>query len=72
MQNAAWPHFTNDPACTGYILQAINNARAIEGVKPMVLPSNWFSLSTLSSCSWSPTSSALTEGFPRTSASTLP
>ncbi len=46
VQNAAWPHFTNDTACTNYILQAINNARAIEGVTPMVLPSNWFSLST--------------------------
>jgi hypothetical protein len=32
-------------ACTDYILQAINDARAVEGVRPMVLPSNWFSLS---------------------------
>jgi hypothetical protein len=32
-------------ACTNYVLAAINNARAIEGVRPMVLPTNWFSLS---------------------------
>jgi hypothetical protein len=41
----SWPGYTNGVACTNYILQAINNARAIEGVRPMVLPSNWFSLS---------------------------
>jgi len=41
----SWPGYTNGAACTNYILQAINNARAIEGVRPMVLPSNWFSLS---------------------------
>ena len=32
-------------ACTSYELQAINNARAIENVPSMVLPSNWQSLS---------------------------
>ena len=42
---STWPVFTNDPACTNYILQAINNARAVEGVRAMHLPSNWFSLS---------------------------
>jgi hypothetical protein len=41
----SWPGYTNGVACTNYILQAINNARAIEGVRPMVLPSNWFGLS---------------------------
>src|SRR5580692_8393602 len=41
----SWPGYTNGVACTNYILAAINNARAIEGVHPMVLPSNWFSLS---------------------------
>ena len=41
----SWPGYTDGVACTDYILQAINNARAIEGVRPMVLPSNWFSLS---------------------------
>jgi hypothetical protein len=41
----SWPGYTNGAACTNYILSAINNARAIEGVRPMVLPTNWFSLS---------------------------
>jgi hypothetical protein len=42
----SWPGFTNGVACTDYVLQAINNARADEGVRPMVLPTNWFSLTT--------------------------
>ncbi len=41
---STWPVFTNDAACTNYILEAINNARAVEGVRAMHLPSNWFSL----------------------------
>jgi hypothetical protein len=41
----SWPGYTNGVACTDYVLAAINNARAIEGVRPMVLPNNWFSLS---------------------------
>jgi hypothetical protein len=41
----SWPGYTNGVACTNYVLSAINNARAIEGVRPMDLPSNWFSLS---------------------------
>jgi hypothetical protein len=41
----SWPGYTNGVACTNYLLSAINNARAIEGVRPMVLPSNWFGLS---------------------------
>jgi hypothetical protein len=39
-----WPVFSNDPACTAYVLEAINNARAQEKVAPMVLPSNWAGL----------------------------
>jgi hypothetical protein len=31
-------------ACTAEMLQAINNAHAVENVKPMVLPTNWNSL----------------------------
>jgi len=42
---STWPVFTNDPACTNYVLEAINNARALEGVRAMRLPSNWYSLS---------------------------
>ena len=41
----SWPGYTNGDACTNYILSAINNARAVEGVRPMVLPSNWLVLS---------------------------
>jgi len=40
----SFPQYTNDPACTAYILRAINSARRAEGVDPMVLPTNWFSL----------------------------
>ena len=36
----------HDTACTAYELEAINNARAQENVAPMVLPSNWQSLTT--------------------------
>lgn len=39
-----WPTYTNDPACTNYLLQAINAARSVEGLGAMVLPSNWYSL----------------------------
>jgi len=42
----SWPGFTNGAACTNYVLEAINNARAAEGVRAMVLPSNWYSLTT--------------------------
>ncbi len=41
-----WPVFTRDVACTTYVLSAINNARVRENLAPMVLPSNWASLST--------------------------
>lgn len=41
-----WPTLSNDPACTTYVLQAINVARADEGLASMVLPTNWYTLST--------------------------
>lgn len=37
-------HNNNDPTCTNYLLEAINHARAIEGVPPMTLPANWYTL----------------------------
>ena len=40
-----FPVYTNDPTCTNYELEAINNALALEKVSPMVLPSNWYTLS---------------------------
>jgi hypothetical protein len=42
----SWPGYTNAVACTNYVLQAINNARAVEGLRPMVLPSNWYNITT--------------------------
>ena len=39
-----WPITSTDPACDNYVLSAINNARAQEHLAPMVLPSNWQSL----------------------------
>ncbi len=41
-----WPSFTNGAGCTNYLLSAINSARSLEGLVPMTLPSNWYSLST--------------------------
>ncbi len=41
-----WPAFTDGVACTNYVLQAIDNARAVEHLGPMTLPSNWYSLTT--------------------------
>jgi len=41
-----WPTNENDPACSNYLLQSINNARSAEGLVAMVLPSNWYALST--------------------------
>jgi len=43
------------PACTAYALAAINNARAQENVAPMVLPTNWDSLSVPEQMLWSRT-----------------
>ncbi len=42
----SWPGYTNAAACTNYVLLAINNARAVEGVPPMALPSNWYNITT--------------------------
>ena len=42
----AWPAVDNTPACTAYVLAAINNARSQEGVAAMVLPTNWYQLTT--------------------------
>ena len=42
----SWPNFTDGQDCNNYVLAAINNARSREGVKAMILPSNWYSLST--------------------------
>jgi hypothetical protein len=39
------PSYSNSPACTDYILLAIDAARVVEGVKPMILPLNWYNLS---------------------------
>jgi len=40
-----WPVFTSSTRCTNYVTRAINNARAREGVAPMILPTNWNALS---------------------------
>ncbi len=40
-----WPTVNSGVACTNYVLQAIDNARATEGYGPMTLPSNWYGLS---------------------------
>jgi hypothetical protein len=40
-----WPAYSNDPACTNYLLEAINAARTAENLPAMVLPSNWYTLS---------------------------
>ena len=39
-----FPAFSNEPACTRFVLRAINVARAVEHLVPMVLPSNWYQL----------------------------
>jgi hypothetical protein len=43
--NTMVPAYTNSAACSNFVLRAINAARASEGVKPMILPSNWYTLS---------------------------
>jgi hypothetical protein len=43
--SGAFPAYSNVPACSMYILQAINAARQTENVAPMVLPTNWAALS---------------------------
>ena len=39
------PAYSNSPACTAFVLRALDAARALEGVKPMILPLNWYLLS---------------------------
>jgi hypothetical protein len=39
------PAYSNSPACTDFVLLAIDAARAVEGIKPMILPLNWYDLS---------------------------
>ncbi|MGC8498039.1 MAG: hypothetical protein ACP5OV_00860 [Acidimicrobiales bacterium] len=41
-----WPVVANTPSCTTYVLTAINNARQLEGVPAMILPTNWYQLTT--------------------------
>jgi sugar lactone lactonase YvrE len=43
--NGTFPAYSDLPACSLYILQAINAARQSENVEPMVLPTNWAALS---------------------------
>jgi len=40
----SFPSYSNQPACTDYILVALDAARRAEGVGPMLLPTNWYSL----------------------------
>ncbi len=42
----SWPASPTVSRAPIFVLQAINNARAVEGVRPMVLPNNWFNLTT--------------------------
>jgi hypothetical protein len=39
-----WPAYTGDPNCSAYVLESINNARTQENLTPMILPSNWGTL----------------------------
>ena len=39
-----WPTLATGATCTNYVLGAINAAHRLEGLGPMVLPRNWFSL----------------------------
>ena len=39
-------HHNNDFACTNYVLEALNHARAIEGVPATTRPANWHTLTT--------------------------
>jgi hypothetical protein len=41
----AYPSYTHSPVCTTFVLRAINRARKLEGVAPMVLPTNYQRLS---------------------------
>jgi hypothetical protein len=41
-----WPANAQNAACTNLVLRAVRAARAAEGVAAMVLPSNWYALTT--------------------------
>jgi len=41
---ARFPAYNNGPACTQYLVQIVNNARKLEHLRPVVLPTNWYSL----------------------------
>jgi len=41
-----WPADANTTGCTNLVLRAVTFARAAEGIAPMVLPSNWYALTT--------------------------
>ena len=41
---ARFPAYNNGPACTQYLVSIVNHARKLEHVQPMVLPTNWYSL----------------------------
>ena len=41
-----WPANAQNAACTDLVLHAVKTARAAEGVAAMVLPSNWYALTT--------------------------
>jgi len=43
-QTATFPIYSNNQTCSTYVLQVINAARKLENVPPMVLPTNWYSL----------------------------
>lgn len=39
-----FPSFSGTPACTAFVLRALNAARSREGLPAIVLPTNWFHL----------------------------
>ncbi|HEY5103507.1 MAG TPA: hypothetical protein VII65_00535 [Acidimicrobiales bacterium] len=39
--------FNNGPDCTQYLVQIVNDARKLEHLQPMVLPTNWYSLTPI-------------------------
>lgn len=42
----SYPVLDNTGACSAYVLEAINNARATLGLDPLTLPTNWLALTT--------------------------
>ena len=43
-RHAAFPAFSGTPACTKFVLRALNTARSNEDLPAIVLPTNWFQL----------------------------